>query len=290
MTAKHVMIKEKIDRQKTGQSPATPFMWMNECGQTNKKGVAFDAMETLERHSNSTDRLTSLVSMMNVKLDKKEAPYKPRVYQSRPRGNSRGRQQNFQPQNPLAGIETDLEGIIIIEIIDPTLETDPGTVIDMTTEEIITCPMRDAVTTDRIIEGEITIDKSIEIDKIIEEMTLDKEKGVRVEIDWEIIVMTAPGVEKEVEIEMDRCNLDPELCQMTDDRWSRSRSNSRVNTNRDRLRCYRCGEHDHFAQEFPNIPTDNEMGHSDSEQASLQMLTQDSLPLNSNGEVEYLNI
>ena len=36
--------------------------------------------------------------------------------------------------------------------------------------------------------------------------------------------------------------------------------------------------------------TDGEMGHSDWEQASLQMLTQDSLPLNSNGEVEYLNL
>ena len=35
---------------------------------------------------------------------------------------------------------------------------------------------------------------------------------------------------------------------------------------------------------------DNEIGHSDSEQASLQMLTQDSLPLNSDGEVEYLKI
>ena len=34
---------------------------------------------------------------------------------------------------------------------------------------------------------------------------------------------------------------------------------------------------------------DDEMGHSDSEQVSLQMLTQDSLPLNSNDEVEYLH-
>ena len=51
MTAKCVMIKGKIDRQKTGQCPATPFMQMNGCGQTYKKGVTFDAMETLERHS-----------------------------------------------------------------------------------------------------------------------------------------------------------------------------------------------------------------------------------------------
>ena len=63
-----------------------------------------------------------------------------------------------------------------------------------------------------------------------------------------------------------------------------------MSTNRDQLRCYRCGEYDHFAQECPNIPTDDEMGQSDSEQASRQMLTQDSLPLNSNGEVEYLDL
>ena len=45
-----------------------------------------------------------------------------------------------------------------------------------------------------------------------------------------------------------------------------------------------------FIQECPNIPTDDEMGHSDSEQASLQMLTQDNLLLNCNGEVKYLNL
>ena len=30
-TAKSVMIKEKIDRQKTGQSSTTPFMRVNKC-------------------------------------------------------------------------------------------------------------------------------------------------------------------------------------------------------------------------------------------------------------------
>ena len=42
--------------------------------------------------------------------------------------------------------------------------------------------------------------------------------------------------------------------------------------------CYRYGEYGHFAQECPNTPMDNEMGHSDSEKASLQMLTQNILP------------
>ena len=40
---------------------------------------------------------------------------------------------------------------------------------------------------------------------------------MRVEIVQEIIAMIAPGIEKEVEIETDRCNLDPELCQMAED-------------------------------------------------------------------------
>ena len=158
----------------------------------------------------------------------------------------------------------------------------------MTTEGITTGPMRDAVATDRTIGGEITIDKTTEVVKTIEGMIIDKGTRMKVEIDQEIIVMTVPEVEKEVEIETDGFNLDPELCQMT--RGSRSRSNSRVNTYRDRLWCYRCGEYDHFAQECPNTPTDDEMGHSDSEQASLQMVAQDNLPLNSNGEVEYLNL
>ena len=33
---------------------------------------------------------------------------------------------------------------------------------------------------------------------------------------------------------------------------SRSRSSSHISTNRDRSRCYRCNEYDHFARECPN--------------------------------------
>ena len=70
---------------------------------------------------------------------------------------------------------------------------------------------------------------------------------------------------------------------------SRSRSNSRVSTNKDRIRCYRCREYDHFVVECPNTPTDEELDHSDVEQVSLQMLMQENIPINSEGE-EYLNL
>ena len=69
----------------------------------------------------------------------------------------------------LAEKETELEGIIIItiEIVDPTLEIDPETITDVTTEEITASPMTDIITIGRTIGGEIAIDKAIEIDKLI---------------------------------------------------------------------------------------------------------------------------
>ena len=100
--AKRVLTKEKLDRQLTGQS-STPFMRMtsndNHSTQTNnKEGVTFNAMETLERNSNCIDRLTSLVSDMKMTMDRKQSPYKPRIYQGRSR-NQNINQQNFALRN-----------------------------------------------------------------------------------------------------------------------------------------------------------------------------------------------
>ena len=70
---------------------------------------------------------------------------------------------------------------------------------------------------------------------------------------------------------------------------SRSTSNSRVSTNCDCVRCYRGREYDHFASECPNTPTDEEPDCDDADQASLQIMTQDYYPIDSEGEIEYLN-
>ena len=102
-TAKRVMIKEKIDRQKAGQSSTTPFMQVSDsdqsCIRASKREVTFHAMEPIERNSDSIDKLILLVSKMNMKMDKREAPYKPKIYQGRPSGQSRNRKQNYQPHN-----------------------------------------------------------------------------------------------------------------------------------------------------------------------------------------------
>ena len=71
---------------------------------------------------------------------------------------------------------------------------------------------------------------------------------------------------------------------------SRFRSNPRVSTYCDHVRCYRCREYDHFASECPNMPTDEEPDCDDADQLSLQMMMQDHYPIESEGEIKYLNL
>ena len=100
--AKRVLTKEKLDRQLTGQS-STPFMKASSNDSHlpqnhHKKGVTFDAMETLERNSDCIDRLTLLVSNMKMTMNRKKSLYKPKIYQGRSRNQNRNKQ-NFAPRN-----------------------------------------------------------------------------------------------------------------------------------------------------------------------------------------------
>ena len=71
---------------------------------------------------------------------------------------------------------------------------------------------------------------------------------------------------------------------------SGSQSNSRVSTNCDCVRCYQCREYNHFTSECPNTPTDEETDYEDAEPASLQMMSQNYSPINSEREADYLNL
>ena len=76
LLAKRVLTKERLDRQLTRQS-STPFMKATSDNDSHtpqnqqKKGVTFDAMETLERNSDCIDRLTTLVSDLKMMMDRK---------------------------------------------------------------------------------------------------------------------------------------------------------------------------------------------------------------------------
>ena len=54
----------------------------------------------------------------------------------------------------------------------------------------------------------------------------------------------------------------------------RSRSNSRLTTNRDRIRCFRCREYDHFANECPNTGIEDSDGY-ELDSAALQLMATD---------------
>ena len=82
-TAKRFLTKEKTDRQMTGQSP-TPFMKLTD---KKRKSVTFDARDALEKNSENMERMTALMDKMYIKLEEKDVPYNPQIYQ-------RGRGQN----------------------------------------------------------------------------------------------------------------------------------------------------------------------------------------------------
>ena len=107
--------------------------------------------------------------------------------------------------------------IKMTEIVDQTIEIGLEILTEGMIEDPHTSSMMDKVITDLIIDIEATTDKTIELDKIIEIMTLDRdiEIGVKVEIGLETIVMTEIEAETEVGIEMHKHKIGLEPCQMT---------------------------------------------------------------------------
>ena len=99
-TAKRVLTKEKIDKQTTGHSSVSPFMKASqENSKKNcEKGVSFVALETIERNSDSIGKLTSLVNKLDMKLDRRETQYRPRIYPGRNRGHGQ-RQDSYRPRD-----------------------------------------------------------------------------------------------------------------------------------------------------------------------------------------------
>ena len=87
-TAKRFLTKEKIDRQMTGRS-STSFMKLID---KKRKSVTFDARDALEKTSENMERMMALMDNMYIKLEQKDVPYKPQIYQ-------RGRGQNQRQFN-----------------------------------------------------------------------------------------------------------------------------------------------------------------------------------------------
>ena len=86
-TAKCMLTKEQIDGCKSEQAASSPFMKVKQQN-SKKKGVTFNAMETIQKQGYSIDKLTSLMNELSSKLDRKDnsSQYKPRILPGRNRG------------------------------------------------------------------------------------------------------------------------------------------------------------------------------------------------------------
>ena len=103
-TAKRLLTKEQMDK-KSGQATTSPFMQTSQensksksKAEKNEKKVSFSAVETIERTTDSIERLASLMDKMDTKLDRREDQYRPRIYQGRGRGHGY-RQNNYMSRN-----------------------------------------------------------------------------------------------------------------------------------------------------------------------------------------------
>ena len=76
-TAKRFLTKEKIDKQMTGQS-STPFMRLTE---KKRKSVSFNVRDTLEKTRENMEWMMALMDKMYIKLEQKDVPYNPWIYQ-----------------------------------------------------------------------------------------------------------------------------------------------------------------------------------------------------------------
>ena len=108
---KRVLMKEKLDKQLSGQAGATtPFMEVGDISHSGKI-VSFNAQDPIREQLES---LTSMVYNMSMQKEENSKPFKPQIYQKRGRGhnrqncgnrdrsrafNSDRQRQNFRPDN-----------------------------------------------------------------------------------------------------------------------------------------------------------------------------------------------
>ena len=198
-TTKRFLTKEKIDRQMTGQG-STPFMKLTE---KRRKSVSFDAKDTLEKTNENMERMTALMDKMYIKLEQKDMPYKPQIYQ-RGRGQN---QRQFDGRNNWRGYRPYSRN---------HNNSNKG-----------------------YGRGRGNFRQGNFRGKYNNRGKYNSDRGAN--RTWENRRMWRQSRPRER-------NQDSQSRSS-----SSSRSRLRTSTNRDRIRCFKCREYDHFANECPNL-------------------------------------
>ena len=246
-TAEHMLTKEQIDGHKSGQAASSPFMKAN-LQNSKKKGVTFNDMETIQKQEDSVDKPISLLNELSGKLDRKDnsSQYKPRIHSGRNRGcrqrqnryssrkrsysrdrgpyNNRGRnRRNYQNQNHY--------GLGSNKNRDRDYQNNRSNYRRKNSNQNYGQRFRH-----RSISREC--DRSQPRYRSTSRENLENRYRTKQSRSRERQISRTTSRER--------------------DTRSRSRSSPQVSTNRDRSRCYRCNEYDHFARECPNIMSNEE--------------------------------
>ena len=231
-------------------------------------------METLERNSDCIDKLMSLVSDMKMTMDRKQSPYKPRIYQGRSRNQSRN-QQNFTSRNRSFSRGRNQSGnrgnYNYRNNYRPNYRNQSrGRWNNHRSGD----RSNNYQTNNR--QGNTRPNYGHNAQWMFRNRSQSRDRTGNYTHGY------MGGRSRDRHKDRPIQSRQSTLSHGRDE--SRSRSNSRVSTNRDCVRCYRCREYDHFASECPSMPTDEEPDCGNADPASLQMMTEDHYPIDSEGE------
>ena len=137
-TAKRMLMKEQIDKQKSGQSSASSFMKASQQNsKKSEKGIIFGAMETIQRQGDSIDKLASLINELNTKLDRRENQYKLKIYREEIEDADKDRIDMGLETDPIVGSVVHIaitevgEEIIIIIIMTEITDLTIGLIVGL---------------------------------------------------------------------------------------------------------------------------------------------------------------
>ena len=258
-TTKCMLTKEQIDGCKSGQSAASPFRQVNQQN-PKRKGVTFNVIETIQKQGDSIDKLTSIMNELSTKLDRKDnsTQYKPRIHPGRNRG-CRQRQNRYYSRDRLYSRER-------------------GPYSSGRNRRNYQNNNNYGNGSYRPRNGDYQTNNRQNDRSNYRRQNFNQNYGQRnrnrsVSRDHQGSSPRHRSTLRDISINRYRTNQhrsrDRGQRSQTTSRErevrSRSRSSSHVSTNRDRSRCYRCNEYDHFARECPNVMSD------DGQVANLQM-------------------
>ena len=249
-TAKRVLMKEKTNRQLLGQSDTTtPFMKVGDVHNSNRNTVSFNTQDPIWEQ---LDNLTSMVYNMSIQKEEYNRPFKPVVHQKRRRGQnqqtSRDRDRNRSSSRDRAYYRWHYD-----QNFRPSYRRQSQDRQDNRRGNY-RCPNYGTRSENR-----------------------DRSRD-RINCRWDFSNDRNRGRDRDRGRTRERC-----LMPRRDDRryqspnsnlGTRNRSTSRVTMNRDRVRCYKSREYDHFANECQNSVMDDSDGY-ESDRAVLQLIATD---------------